>query len=129
MENSNMVIDTSIFIEYLRAKVKTNTELFKIPENSNLYISSVTLYELLVGATNENKTKDIVLLTEDLIVLPFDQEVCFEASKIYHQLRLSNQMIEFRDIFIASTCIVNNLPIKTLNYKHFERISNLELIL
>jgi tRNA(fMet)-specific endonuclease VapC len=50
MERSGMVIDTSIFIEFLRAKDKTKTVLFQIPEADHFYISSVTLYELLIGA-------------------------------------------------------------------------------
>ncbi len=37
-------------------------------------------------------------------------------------------MIEFRDIFIGATAIVHNLPLKTTNTKHFERIKELEII-
>lgn len=36
-------------------------------------------------------------------------------------------MIEFRDIFIAATCIVNELPIATLNKKHFKHIEGLKI--
>ena len=50
MESSGMVVDTSIFIEFLRAKDKTKTALFQVPNEGQLYISSVTLYELLMGA-------------------------------------------------------------------------------
>jgi tRNA(fMet)-specific endonuclease VapC len=120
-----MVVDTSIFIEYLRAKDKKKSTLFTIPDATQLYISSVTMYELLMGATDENKQKDIKLLTEDLPVLPFDESVSKKAAEIYHQLRLDNNMIEFRDIFIAATCLVFELPLKTLNKKHFERIKGL----
>ena len=56
MENRRMVIDTGIFIEYLRAKNKTKTILFNIPEDVEIYISAVTLYELLMGATSEEKS-------------------------------------------------------------------------
>jgi len=122
-----MVIDTSIFIEYLRAKDKKKSALFTIPDATQLYISSVTMYELLMGATDENKQKDIKLLTEDLPVLPFDESVSRKAAEIYHQLRLENNMIEFRDIFIAATCLVFELPLKTLNKKHFERIKGLNI--
>jgi predicted nucleic acid-binding protein len=120
-----MVVDTNIFIEYLRAKDKKKTALFAIPDATQLYISSVTMYELLMGATDKNKQKDIKLLTEDLPVLPFDESVSRKAAVIYHQLRLENNMIEFRDIFIAATCIVFELPLRTLNKKHFERIKGL----
>ena len=53
MESSRLVVDTSIFIGYLRAKDKKKADLYKIPNSKRIYISSVTLYELLIGATNE----------------------------------------------------------------------------
>jgi len=43
-------------------------------------------------------------------------------------LRQQNKMIEFRDIFIAATCLVNDLPVKTLNLKHFERIDGISFV-
>jgi tRNA(fMet)-specific endonuclease VapC len=123
-----MVVDTSIFIEFLRAKDKTKTALFQIPDNEQIYISSVTLYELMIGACTPLKITDIKILTEDIPVLPFNEEVANQAAEIYHQLRLKNKMIEFRDIFIAATCIVNDLPVRTLNKKHFDRITGLRVI-
>jgi len=127
MESSGLVVDTSIFIDYLRTKDKKRTDLYKIPNSRRIYISSVTLYELLMGATNEEKRKDVQLLTEDTIVLPFDDGVSIRASEIYHNLRKINKMIEFRDIFIAATCMIYNLPIKTTNKIHFQRIKGLKI--
>jgi predicted nucleic acid-binding protein len=128
MESSRVVVDTSIFIDYLRAKDKKSTELYKIPSSKRIYISSVTLYELLMGATNEQKREDVRLLTEDTIVLPFDEEESIRASEIYHDLRKTNKMIEFRDIFIAATCLSHNLPIKTTNKNHFQSIKGLKIV-
>ena len=68
-----MVVDTSIFIEYLRAKDKKVSTLFAIADSRQLCISSVTMYELLMGAIDKTKMNDIRLLTEDLPVLPFDE--------------------------------------------------------
>ena len=127
MESSRLVVDTNIFIEYLRATDKINTKLYSISSATRIYISSVTLYELLMGATNEQKRQDVSLLVEDLIVLPFDDEVSIKASEIYHQLKEINKLIEFRDIFIAATCIVHYLPIMTTNKNHFSRIEGLEI--
>ena len=127
MESSGMVVDTSIFIEFLRAKDKTTTALFLMPDNEPLYILSVTYYELFMGATTPDKITDIKILTEGIPVLPFDEEVAEKSAKIYHQLRKLNKMIEFRDIFIAATCLVNNLSIKTINKKHFDRIKGLSV--
>lgn len=127
MEGRGMVVDTSIFIEFLRKKNKTETVLFSLPENVQLAIFSITLYELLMRATNKAKIEDIKLLTEDLLIVPFDREVAEKSGEIYHQLRKENNMIEFRDIFISATCLVYQMPIKTLNQKHFKRIANLEI--
>lgn len=127
MESTRVVVDTSVFIDYLRARDKKDTELYKIPDTKIIYISSITLYELYMGAIDEQKWEDVKLLTEDLIVLPFDDNISIKAAEIYHDLRKSNKIIEFRDIFIAATCLVHNLPIRTTNKSHFSRIKGLEI--
>ena len=45
-----MVVDTSVFIEYLRAKDKKKSILIAIPDSTQLFISSVTMYELCLTA-------------------------------------------------------------------------------
>ena len=101
--------------------------LILIPDDEQIYISSVTLYELLMGASTPDKITDIKILTDEIPVLPFNEEIAEKSAEIYHQLRQLNKMIEFRDIFIAATCLVNNLPVKTLNKKHFDRIQELSV--
>lgn len=123
-----MVIDTSLFIEFLRSKQKENTKLYRLPDNTPYYLSSVTLFELFMGATSPEKEKDIHTLTDGLNILPFDNEIALKAGHIYHELRKKNQLIEFRDIFIAATCLIHEFPLATLNKKHFERIEELTVI-
>lgn len=127
MESTGLVIDTGIFIEYLRRPEKSKTILASLPNDSSLFVSAVTVYELMMGATNDQKKKDMEILLEGLSVLPFDEEVSMKAAEIYHNLRRRNLMIEFRDISIAATALIFQLPIKTLNKDHFQRIDTLEL--
>lgn len=127
MESTGLVIDTGIFIEYLRRPEKSKTILASLPNDSSLFVSAVTVYELMMGATNDQKKKDVEILLEGLSVLPFDEEVSMKAAEIYHNLRRRNLMIEFRDISIAATALIFQLPIKTLNKDHFQRIDTLEL--
>ncbi|MDZ7775671.1 MAG: type II toxin-antitoxin system VapC family toxin [Bacteroidales bacterium] len=93
MEHTGMVIDTSVFIEFLRAKNKKETTLFLIPEENQLYISAITLYELLMGANNPEKLNDIRILTDDIPVLSFNETVAKEAADIYHKLRKTNKIM------------------------------------
>ena len=122
-----MIVDTSIVIQYIRTKNKSATILYNLNDQDNISISTVSLYELYIGANSIDKKNDIQLITRDLVVLPFTYPASLKAAEIFHQLKSKNQLIEFRDIFIAATCIIENLPISTLNRKHFERIEGLEI--
>ena len=125
MDHSGLVIDTSVFIEFLRAKNKTKTDFYNLTINKNICISSITLFELYMGATTPDKELDIQILIQDLSILPVSNEVALMAAKIYKQLRKRNKLIEFRDILIAATCIINNMAIVSKNKKHFSRIDGL----
>lgn len=128
MAASKMVVDTSIFIDHLRSKNKFNSILSNIPDEHEIFVSSVTIYELLMGATSPEKWKDVETLTRGLPVLAFTENVAIRASKIFHELKKENKMIEFRDIFIAATTLSYNLPVLTLNTKDFTRIKGVQLI-
>ena len=123
-----MVIDTSVFIEFLRAKDKSATSFWAIPDGTTLFVSTVTLYELYMGATRPDKWHDIQELLSNIIILPLTKQISEEAARVYQELRSRNALIEHRDIFIGSTALVHNLPIKSLNQKHFEKIKGLVLL-
>lgn len=128
MDYSRMVVDTSILIAFLRARNKSKTLLYNIPSDTEVHLSVVTVYELLMGANDEIKKKDLKSLILPFVVLPLDQAMVEKAGEIYHDLKKRNQLIEFRDIFIAATAIHQVLPLFTLNKKHFGRIQGLTLI-
>ena len=107
---------------------KDKTRLYNLPDNITYSLSAVTLFELFMGATSTEKENDIFLLTDGLNILSFNDAVALRSGQIYQELRKRNQLIDFRDIFIAATCLVNDLPLATLNRKHFERVEGLILI-
>ncbi|MEY4906177.1 MAG: hypothetical protein RLZZ292_3992, partial [Bacteroidota bacterium] len=91
-----MVIDTSIFIEHLRASDKSKTTLALLPLATNLYVSSVTTYELYNGANTMSKQQDVKILLSPLTTLVFNDNVALEASKIFQYLRQNNLLIDHR---------------------------------
>jgi predicted nucleic acid-binding protein len=44
-----MVVDTSIIIDHIRKKDKATTRLFQLADESELYLSAVSMYELYKG--------------------------------------------------------------------------------
>lgn len=123
-----MVIDTSIFIEYLRSKDRGQTTLANLSLDSVLYVSSITVFELYSGATDIRKRQDVDALLQGVFILPLNAETAKNAGFIYQDLRRRGSMIEVTDIMIAATALANDLPVKTLNIGHFQRISDLVVL-
>lgn len=127
MENKRILIDTSVLIDHFRKKNKKSSYLYKLSKNNDLYLSAITKFEILIG-TKEHQINDIKKLIECFSILKYNSKSVEVSANILKDLRSKNQLIDFRDIFIASTAISNNLILATLNIKHFERISNLQCV-
>lgn len=55
MECAGMVIDTGIFNQHLRATIKERTVLYNLPTDKELCVLSISVYELYMGATDQQK--------------------------------------------------------------------------
>ncbi|MEA1966807.1 MAG: type II toxin-antitoxin system VapC family toxin [Thermodesulfobacteriota bacterium] len=128
MVNPRVLTDTSVIIDFLRKKNKKNAPLWRIRENNECFMSSVTLFELQCGAKSNKHSEDIGKLCKWIGTIPFDDDIAEISSIIYQRLKREHQLIEFRDIFIAATAIAENLCVATLNIKHFERIKEIEFL-
>ncbi len=127
METTELLIDTSIIIEHLRKTDKQRSTLYSVPHNIELFVSTVTLFELQAGATDTPKQQDIKSVLYGVGILPLDESVAMEAGKLYRTLKATNNQMEIRDLFIAATALANKLPVLTLNLKHFQMVRGLRL--
>jgi tRNA(fMet)-specific endonuclease VapC len=128
MEANRVVVDTGLFIDHLRAKDKTRTSLVSLLKDNVLCVSSLTVYELYCGATSIEKRADVATLLTNVNELLVDRSVAIKAADIYRTLKQKNQLIGPADVLIAATALVHGLPIKTLNYNHFNRVDGLVLL-
>ncbi len=123
-----ILLDSSILIELFRKKKKDATEFYKLAKTHDpLCISSITHYEVGIG----NRKKHFSYwnkLSENLEVFPFDKEYSNSAIGIYLDLLKRNKMIDLADILIGATALTYEIPIATLNLKHFSRIEGLEIV-
>ena len=123
----NILVDTNIIIEMLRKKDKTSAiylNLFTAAKNNTPYISFVSIIELYAGTgmdnTNQKKATDMFI--ETVNILSPTEEVYKTAGELIRTYR-----IQFQDALIAAQCIVDDLPLLTLNTKHFIQIKELSL--
>jgi predicted nucleic acid-binding protein len=128
MENTIICLDTSVLIDFYRKKDKSKSLFFKLTEQYMFFaVSAVTEYELYIGNSEEQN-----LFWNDffsrVIILPFDTKAVKQSVEIYKYLKQQNNLIDIPDIMIAGTAMQNQMPLATLNRKHFERINNLTII-
>ncbi len=127
-KEKEICLDTSVLVDFFRKKRKDKTFFFELSQEYDYFCTSVvTEYEIKIG--NSTEQKDFwETFFEKLKVLPFDSEVNRIAVEIHDELKSQNKLIEIPDILIAATAIRYEVPLATLNRKHFERIRNLILV-
>ncbi len=128
MENKIVLLDTSVLIDNFRKKNKEKSLLVNLTYRFDKFcISSITEFEIYIGASGIQSAFWENIL-ETINVIPFDSKAARAAVSISHQLKKKRKTVDKADLFIAAIAVANNLPIATLNRKHFEHINNLELI-
>ncbi len=113
-------VDTCVVIEYL----KDNLSLQK----SNCYINHIVLMELYIGAKNKQDLKEIKAKLQGFKLLETNQKVMNLSTQIIENFSLSHNA-KIQDSIIASTCLINALPLATYNIKDFRYIPNLEIVI
>lgn len=128
MANKVILADTSILIDYFRKTDKANSAWIALfDQGYDFSISAITHYEIYSGATAVQLSfwQNVLQRTK---VLPFDEIVAQVAVQINNSLKQKRKQIAMADLFIAATAISNNLPLATLNRKHFDRIDQLTIV-
>jgi predicted nucleic acid-binding protein len=128
MVKENILVDTSLFIDYYRKQKKETTLLVELSEKYTFSVSIITKFELFVGIKNNEERMFWEEIFNDITIIPLADKEVEKAAKIVQYLRRTNNMIGLQDIFIASTAIANGLSLATINVKDFVRISDVKLI-
>ena len=128
MADNELMVDSTILIDYFRKTDKVNSKLVShFKQYKRLYISSITEFEVVNGATEKHLQFWNGML-QRFSVLDFDSKAARQAANIVAQLKTKRKTIDKPDLFIAATAIVHELTLDTLNIKHFVDIDNLKLL-
>lgn len=124
---SYFFVDTSILIAHGRQKSPTI-----LHKASHVYgtavASEIVLYELEVGARRAGRQYEFQSLFPYIRTYPISNDILIETAKIQADLLKRNQTIGLEDTIIAATSIYHNIPLFTLNTKHFQRVNGLTLL-
>lgn len=128
-----LVLDTSVLIEAERGKLSLSSLLRKTFTKESIYISSISVSELYLGALlsqksfKEQRTTSIEIMISSLIILDFDSKVAKAHAKAWSQLKKKGILIGPYDLIIAATCLYHQHSLLTFNIKEFSRVPNLKL--
>ena len=128
-----LVLDTSVLIEAERGKFSLSSLLSKNFPKESIYISSISVSELYLGAHlskknfKEKRTSSIEIMISSLIILDFDSRVAKAHAHAWSQLKKKGILIGPYDLIIAATCLYHQHSLLTFNIKEFSRVPNLKL--
>jgi tRNA(fMet)-specific endonuclease VapC len=125
-------LDSDLLVDFLRNKKEAVDFILHRETTSNLYTTSINLFELFYGAYKSDKKEENIATIKDFMerinVLGFSEESCEKAGETLVQLEKEGNLIEFRDLFVGVIALTNGCVIKTNNKKHFAKIKGLKLI-
>lgn len=123
---TKILLDTSIIIDYLRVKNKSQTVLYRLTQNKHeLYVSIITHTEAYSGKSvwEQKEARNILKNTfEGIKILPLEENISENAGEIKAKYGL-----EIADAIIAATALKHKLELATLNIKDFEKNVGLKL--
>ena len=124
-------LDTNILSYYIRGNERIKDRLNREISEGNWFIMNpITYYEItrgLLAIESQKKLKKFKELCQIFGILELSNKVLDIAAQNYAILRKRGELIEDADLFIAATCLVNDLVLVTNNQKHFSRIDGLKI--
>ena len=122
---NTVCIDSNVLIGFLRGQSAAIQLMRHALSHSDCCVSVITVYEVLYGARRAKRNLDEDALLSALRVLSLTNESARRAANIHADMTRTNMQIGVNDILIAAICIEHDMPLVTLNEKHFERVPEL----
>jgi predicted nucleic acid-binding protein len=119
-----LLFDSSIIVEVDRGN-KEVVELMKklVKDEHQLFISSVTVAEILTGAYQENKVKEARKVLGQFQWIDMNGSIADKTGELMATLYKNGKPIEFQDVVIAASAEDEDISkIITLNQQHFNQM-------
>ncbi len=125
------LLDTNICIYLIKKHPPEVLERFQQIQLKQLYISTITLFELYYGIEKNKSHQRNSAALENFIaplsIVDFTAESAKQAALIRHQLQQKGTPIGAYDIQIAAIALSENMTLLTNNTREFERVQGLKL--
>ena len=127
-----VILDTDLLVGLLKGEESAIEKVKKFEcQNSEIFITSITSYELFKGVyLSSNKEKNLLQverLLNNINILHFDLESSKISAKVYSYLKKKGLLTNLMDQMIAAIAISKNETVITRNAKHYKNIPTLKM--
>lgn len=122
-----VITDADVMIELLRKNLSAKSFIINEIGSRNIVLSCITVAEILQGANNKENLQQITKILKQYIVVPIDYPISDIFSSLFQKYVLSHGAT-ISDTLVAATALHYNLPLFSINQKHFRHIPNLKLV-
>ena len=124
MSMEKYIVDTDVIIDLLKGNELAKNLFLELSYNE-IYVSVITVAELLAGARNDKEIEIIKKLIAAFQVVDIDIETAIKAGLIKKEFNKSHN-IGLADSFIAACTMNINGQLITQNIKHYPMFPNLK---
>lgn len=121
------IVDTSALIAYLR-KESPGELVLTLLEEEDVFVPAVCIFELLAGVRSEKHLQQRRQLLDLTGIVEMDRKISEKAAELFTELRSKGITIDNEDLIIAATSIIFDLPLLTVNKKHFNNFGDLDVV-
>ena len=121
------LIDSDVLIDAARGHVEARAFLYEQNRAFRVQISTISAMELIVGCRNKIELSQTKRFLETLLILSVERNISDKAYELIQEFTLSHGPM-IPDALIAATALENGLSLMTKNTRHFQMISNLEVV-
>jgi predicted nucleic acid-binding protein len=120
-----MLVDTDVFIWYIRGNSRAVAALDDLPD---IRLSVVTYIELVQGMRNKRELRALRATLTGLAaqILQIDEVISGKAM-FYVEQHFHSHAMRLADALIAATAVSQGAALLTANTKHYSPISDLEI--
>ena len=128
VDTTRICIDTGPLISFLKGRELGATAVERVVRELDCFVTVITTYELLFGVARASRQIGEETLLGVMQRLPLDDRAARRAAQLHDELIRRNEDIGIKDVLIAAICLEHDLPLLTLNERHFRRVSGLKVL-
>lgn len=125
MQTKGVIIDTSVFISFLRG-TEAAPFVIKLLKENKAYINGIIIAELIQGLKNFKEESNIIELLKAVNTLEITVDIWIKAGKLSLDLKRKGISIPLTDVATAALAFEHDMELYTFD-KHFDLIPGLKI--